>query len=344
MKVFVAGGTGIIGRRAVRLLVAGGHEVTAMSRSESKDAMLRELGAKPVRCDLFDPASLIRAVAGHEVVINLATNIPPIDKAFKRAAWATNDRIRTEGSANLVDAALSAGSDRFIQESITFPYSDCGADWIDERVDLRPSPATRTTLDAEASARRFAEAGGSAVVLRFGAFYAPDASHTKSSIQMVHKNLAPVLGPRSAYQSSVHADDAAAAVVAALAAPTGTYNVVDDEPLTRAEVITIMARAAQRTHLRRLPGWLMTLLGGATARLLMRSQRVSNSAFREATGWQPHHRSMRTGWPAVYAAAVGVSAVVETGGMPVRGSSKPGRPGDHGTVRQTKGSRRRVSS
>jgi nucleoside-diphosphate-sugar epimerase len=296
MKVFVAGATGVIGKRAVEQLVAAGHQVTAVARSAEKAAQLWSLGATPVAASLFDPASLRRAVAGHDVVVNLATHIPSIAGAAKPGAWSENDRIRTEGSANLVDAALAAGASRYIQESIVFTYPDSGDAWIDaESTPIEPTPMIQAVQAAEAAAARFTASGGSGVVLRFAMFYAPDASHTQSMVGAARKGAAFVAGKPSAYQPMIHADDAAAAVVAALDVPAGTYDVVDDEPLTKAEVGEVFGGRF------RFPGTL-ALLGGSQTSPLTRSQRVSNRRFKEATGWAPRYRSFREGLPAVLAA------------------------------------------
>src|SRR4051812_44368787 len=103
MKIFLAGGTGVIGRRALALLVGAGHDVSVLTRSEAKAAAVRSAGATPVAASLFDRASLVAAFAGHDAVVNLTTHIPPLSKAARASAWKENDRIRTEGSANVVD-------------------------------------------------------------------------------------------------------------------------------------------------------------------------------------------------------------------------------------------------
>jgi 2-alkyl-3-oxoalkanoate reductase len=128
MKVFVAGATGVLGRRAVAGLVRSGHEVSALVRSDAKAGQVVAAGAAPVRCSLFDPDGLRSAMAGHDAVINLATHIPPVTAAARAPAWAENDRVRTVGSRNLVDAALVAGVGRYVQESIAFLYADGGDD------------------------------------------------------------------------------------------------------------------------------------------------------------------------------------------------------------------------
>src|SRR6478735_4710910 len=131
MRVFVAGSTGVVGRRAVVALVAAGHEVTALVRSPEKAALARTLGATPVEGSLFDPDALRAAVAGHDAVCNLATHIPPLTRAANPGAWAENTRIRSEGSGNLVDAALAAGATVYVQESIAFLYGDHRDEWVD---------------------------------------------------------------------------------------------------------------------------------------------------------------------------------------------------------------------
>src|ERR1700722_3681231 len=120
MKIFVAGATGVVGSRAVPLLLHAGHRVTALARTAERAKSLQEAGATPVTVSLFETQPLIDAVAGHDAVINLATHIPDLARAARSSAWAENDRIRTEGSRNLVDAALAAGASRYVQESVCF--------------------------------------------------------------------------------------------------------------------------------------------------------------------------------------------------------------------------------
>jgi len=129
MNIFVAGATGVVGGRAVVELLATGARVTAIARSAQKRAELERLGATPTQVDLFDHDGLMTAVAGHDVVCNLATAIPTGPGAAEPAAWAVNDRIRREGVRNLVDAAIEAGAVRFVQESIVLLYAD-GGDWL----------------------------------------------------------------------------------------------------------------------------------------------------------------------------------------------------------------------
>jgi nucleoside-diphosphate-sugar epimerase len=236
-------------------------------------------------------------VAGHDAVINLATKIPPPSRAAFPSAWAESHRLRTEASAVLAQAALDAGVPRLLQESIAFMYPDRGEKWIDEDVPLDPPELARGNVAAEAAGAGFAAAGGTAVVLRFGQFYAPESVHTLYMRRMARRRLPALPGPRSAYAPAIAADDAASAVVAALHVPGGTWNVTDDRPLTRMEFHSALAD---------LLGVKPPLLTGTTilglhpyAAFYLRSQRVSNQRFAAATGWSPRHPDAASGWRAM---------------------------------------------
>src|SRR5262249_31613478 len=174
MRIFVAGATGVVGRRAVALLIAAGHPVTASGRNPDKLKTLVRRGAAAVNVDLFDASAVRRAVADHDVVINLATSIPTTSRLFLPGAWRETDRLRENASRILAEAAIGAGAQRFIQESYAPTYPDHGAEWIDETMPISPSRYNRTVIDAEASAQAVTRSGRAGVVLRFGAFYGPD--------------------------------------------------------------------------------------------------------------------------------------------------------------------------
>jgi len=296
MRVFITGATGVIGRRVVPLLVDAGHSVTAVARSDAKRAALAKAGATPIGLDLFDRAAVERAVAGHQTIINLATHMPPsMTRMMLPWSWRENDHIRREGSAILADAAIRNGVERFIQESFAPAYPDRGAEWVTEETPLAPTKYNRSLLDAEASAHRVTRAGRTGVVLRFAAFYGPDAFTLHEMANMVRKGWSPLPGEPDAYIASVSHDDAAAAVVAALDVPAGIYNVSDDEPVTRREFNDVFASAVGVRSPRSLPRLVVKLLG-SIGELGSRSIRVSNSRLR-ATGWRPATRSVRDGLP-----------------------------------------------
>lgn len=301
MKVFVTGGTGAIGTHAVPALIAAGHEVSALARTQSKAAALAAQGARPVIVSLFDRAALASEFAGHDAVANLATALPSTLRFASRRAWKPNVRVRAAGSATVVDAALDAGVSRVIQESVAMLYHDHGTQWVDETAPVDAYPIARSNLAAESSAQRFADSGGIAVVLRFGVFLGPGASHSELMLAHARRHIAAVLGPPNSYLPSIHLSDAATAVVAALTAPAGTYNIVDDEPLTKREYADALTTAAGRNAWIRGPGR-AALLAGNRLTSLTRSLRVSNTAFRDATGWAPEYPSAREGWAATAAA------------------------------------------
>lgn len=293
MKVFVAGATGVLGRRLVPLLVAAGHDVTAIARNDAGRTTVEAAGARPVAVSLFDVDALRTVVAGHDAVINVATRIPTGPSAARLSAWRENDRIRREGSANLVDAAVHAGAGRYVQESITFVYDDHGDEWIREDGRLRLEFQLHSAVDAEAQAARFTQAGGQGLALRFGLFMDESSAHFRDQVAMLRKGQAPAFGSPAAYQASVMVDDAAAAVVAALGAPAGLYNVTEDEPLTRRDHYSAAAAALGLDAPKFLPEALGKL---PRVRVLARSQRVANGAFKAATGWAPRFPSAREAW------------------------------------------------
>ena len=294
MNVFVAGATGVLGRRAVARLNGHGADVTGVARTAEKQAELVGLGATPVAVSLFDPDALTQAVAGHDVVINLATAIPSGERMAVSAAWEDNHRIRREGSRNLVDAALAAGAHRYVQESIAILYADGGEELLDESAPVAPTSITASAIEAETQAARFAEHGGTGVALRFGYFYGPDSAHITEAIDAARAGRPVEFGPPSAYRPAVTTDDAAIAVVAALGAPTGIYNVADDQPLRRAEHVDALSSALGLV----VPPPLDVPFPPDFA-MSMWSQRVSNQRFKAVTGWRPRYPSAWEGWPQV---------------------------------------------
>ena len=296
MKVFVTGGTGAIGRPTVSALVKAGHSVHALVRSDEKAELIRSLGATPVSVSLFNVDELTSVLSGHEAVVNLATAIPPNSKFMNTSAWERNDRIRIEGSANLVDAALASGVQRFVQESVVMLYSDGGDAWLDETAPTDQFPMARGNHAAEANTHRFTNAGGTGVVLRFGWFYGHGATHSEEFLELARKwGICIQFGRASSYLSSTQVDDGGRAVVAALAAQAGLYNACDDEPITKRDYANAIATAVGIRNPIRAPGRLAHVLGNKTTSLT-RSVRASNRLLKEATDWKPLYPSAREGW------------------------------------------------
>jgi nucleoside-diphosphate-sugar epimerase len=279
MRVFVTGGTGAIGGHTVPALVAAGHEVTALARNDTKASVLASQGATPVQVSLFDPGGLTKAFDGHDAVVNMATALPSPQRFILESAWTECQRIRAEGSATVLDAALAAVVPRLVQESVAMIYHDGGDHWINEESPVDHYPIASGNHAAETSARRFAESGSDAVILRFGLFYGPGAAHSEQIMAMARHHIAFQAGRRDAYMSSIHLSDAANAVVAALECPGGTYNIVDDDPVTKKQNAQAMAEAVDTKTWITGPGRLAIVLGDRTTSMT-RSLRVSNGRFR----------------------------------------------------------------
>jgi nucleoside-diphosphate-sugar epimerase len=295
MRVLITGSTGVIGRLAVPLLLRNGHRVTAVGRSTKRLESLGRLGASTVALDLFDRDAVGRAIASHDAVINLATHIPPPGLGtFLRSAWRENDRIRTQASALLAEAARAAGVSIFIQESFAPIYPDSWDRWITEATPLNPVRYNRSVLDAERSAERFAGEGGRGIALRFAFFYGAGDPFTQTVLSSVRRGWLPVFGDADGYFSTVSHENAASAVVAALHAPSGVYNVVDSDPLTRRQLGDMVAGLIGVAAPKVPPRWVAKLFGGV-GEMLARSLRISNRKLMKA-GWTPRYASARESW------------------------------------------------
>ena len=289
-EIVITGSTGVIGRRAVREVLAAGHRVTGVTRSASGRERLESLGASAVEADVFDEASLRRAFDGVDAVINLLTHVPRADRMADPSAWAENDRVRTEASAAIARAAQAAGVHRLVQESIAFVYADGGDAWLDEDAPVAGGGVTTTALTAERNARELF--GGDSVVLRFGLFMGPESGSTKAALEAARAGASIAPGSPGAYRPTVWLDDAGAAIAAALRAPAGTYNVADTEPSTNGEMDAALAAAVGVDALPPRP---------PQDGPLGRSQRVLNRRLREATGWAPRVRAGTETWARVAA-------------------------------------------
>ena len=305
MKIFVAGGTGVLGRASLKALVEAGHQVRATARSQEKAEIVRELGAEPVQVDLYDPKEVRQAVSGSEAILRLTTKIPTIAKMRNRGAWEETNLLRTEGARILVDAGVAEGAQVYVHESVTFVYADAGTQWIteDAPTDDGESKVLRSALDGEKEAARFSESGGRGIVLRFGGFYGAESNLTADMISMMRRRLLVQPGPGGHYVSSIYIPDAGAAVLASLNLPAGTYNVADENPVSFKDYLTTLADAVQAPKPFRFPGALgKVTFGGGVWSYLSRSQRVSNARFKKASGWKPSVASVAEGWPIVAAA------------------------------------------
>jgi nucleoside-diphosphate-sugar epimerase len=307
MRIFLAGASGVIGRQLVALLVADGHEVTGTTRTPSKLPDLRAAGAEGVVVDALDASSVSSAVsaARPEAVIHQLTALPQrIDPRKIGRDFALNDRLRSEGTRILIDAAAAAGASRIVAQSIAFAYAPGPPGTIhDESDPLISEPPADFRRSAEAIAeleRTVLGAGG--LALRYGYFYGPGTaiSAAGSLGREVTRRRLPIVGAGRGVWSFIHIADAARATVAALSRGTaGAYNVVDDEPAPLGEWLPFYAEALGAKPPRRLPAWLVRLVvGGEMTDAALTMRGAANAKAKRELGWQPAFPSWREGFPA----------------------------------------------
>ncbi len=299
MKLLMLGATGVAGSSAMTHLVADGHDVTAHARSAQKADVVRVADCRPVLGDADDPVVLRSWLTGMEALVDLRVRIPTPGRLMLPGAWRDYVHLRSTAAGVAVDAALDAGVQRVVRDTITMVYADGGEAVLDEASPVEAFGPLAANVVAEGHVDRFtAAAGGVGVVLRFGEFYGPADAGSALTVRAARYGRSLVMGRRQAWSSALHTDDAGSAIAAALRVPSGTYNVVDDEPLRRGELLAVLAGAVGRKRVRGAPGVAVTL-GGLPARALARSQRVSAERFAAASGWRPAVPSRRQGWPAV---------------------------------------------
>jgi nucleoside-diphosphate-sugar epimerase len=298
MRVFIAGATGVLGRRVVRQLTGRGHRVVGLARDEKGRQTIERLGGEAVVADIFDAEGLAAAVREADVVIHAATAIPAKVTSGPEA-WEMNDRLRREGTRALTEAAARVGAKTYVQQSVVWVARPADDSFFDERTEVqRPDPLYQSAFDGE---RLAAEAGArhgfAAAVLRCGGFYAPDAHHTRLFAEGLLRRRLPLLGAGEAVSANIHADDAAGAFVAvAEAGRPGLWHVTDDEPATIREMLFELARRLGAPAPRRLPLWLARLfVWKGVIEFFTRSTRTSNRLFREEVGWSPRFKSFGAG-------------------------------------------------
>jgi nucleoside-diphosphate-sugar epimerase len=308
MNVFVAGATGALGRRLVPLLVAGGHRVVAMTRSPAKAEGLRAAGAEPVVADALDRDAVLAAVgdARPEVVVHQLTALADMTD-FRRfdEGFAATNRLRTEGTDHLIEAARAAGARRLVAQSFAgWPFARVGGPVKTEDDPLDPDPpaAVRRTLDAirPLEAAVLGAEGLERVVLRYGGFYGPGTSAGAGGfiVEDLRRRRFPIIGAGTGVWSFIHIDDAASATAAAVerGAP-GIYQIVDDDPAPVSAWLPALAEAVGARPPRRLPIWVARLVAGEHGVVLMTEARgAANAKAKRELGWRPAYPSWRQGF------------------------------------------------
>jgi nucleoside-diphosphate-sugar epimerase len=309
MRVFVAGATGAMGKQLVPRLVEAGHRVIGMTRTDSKQGELWDLGAEPIVADALDPDQVADAVARThpEVIIHQLTAISKFDTRHFDREFALTNRLRTEGTDHLLSAGRAVGVRRFIAQSYAaWPYARTGGPIKSEDDPLDPTPP-KEMRESLAAIRHLEEAVLAAdwtdgIVLRYGAFYGPGTSMSPGgeSFEIVRKRKFPVVGDGQGIWSFVHIADAAEATVAAVErGEPGIYNVVDDEPAPVAEWLPALAEKLGAPKPWRVPKFVGRVMAGEAGAVMMTEIRgASNAKAKRELGWAPGHASWREGFAA----------------------------------------------
>jgi 2-alkyl-3-oxoalkanoate reductase len=297
MKVFIAGASGVLGRRLIVQFRARGHEVVGLTRSEENEKVVRSMGAESRRADLFDTTSLTRAAEGAEVVIHAATSIPAGPK-IAPADWKLNDRIRREGTQALARCAGEVGARLYIQQSIVWVARPPDDSFYDEQSPAHPDRLTQSSLDGERiAAETGAAAGFGVAVLRCGFFYAHDSAQIRMLGAGLRQHRIPLVGSGTCVMAMIHADDAASAFVStAEAGRGGLWHVVDDRPPTTREFLFTFAEKLGAPTPGHVPEWVARLAAGRdTVAFFTRSNRTSNARIKADVGWNPLYRTIHEG-------------------------------------------------
>ena len=299
MRVFVAGGSGVLGRRLVPQLVARGHQVTATTTGRAKLGLLQQLGAEGVVMDGLDAAAVGEAVAAAkpDVVVNQMTalseahsgkpNLRKPDRFF-----AGTNRLRSEGNDHLLAAADATGVPHFVAQGHASMNGVRAGGWVKTEEDplelLEGTKAVNHMEDAVVAA------GGA--VLRYGGFYGPGANDDQ--VELVRKRMFPLIGGGTGYFSWVHVDDAASATVLAVEQQArGVFNIVDDEPAPVSEWLPYLAGCVGAKPPRRIPRWVARLLAGEMAvGMVTEGRAFSNAKAKRELGWELHFPSWRQGF------------------------------------------------
>jgi nucleoside-diphosphate-sugar epimerase len=305
VRVFVAGGTGVVGRRLVPQLVARGHRVTATTTGPAKLGLLEQLGAEAVVMDGLDAVSVgeVVAAAQPDAIVHQMTAISPghagkPDMKHMDRWFAPTIRLRTEGTDHLLAAAEAAGVPHFVAQSYASWNGIREGGWVKTEEDPL-DPEAGTAAQAVMEAIRYLEdavLGAGGAVLRYGGLYGPGA--TDDQVELVRKRQFPVVGSGAGYSSWVHLDDAASATVLAVEQKVrGVFSIVDDEPAPAREWLPYLAACAGAKRPMRVPRWLARLLAGEVAVTMMTEGRgFSNAKAKRELGWQLRYPSWRQGF------------------------------------------------
>jgi 2-alkyl-3-oxoalkanoate reductase len=301
MNVFVAGASGTIGVPLVRALIAAGHQVTAMTRSPQKMPRLRAIGATPVLADALDAEAVTRVIvqARPDVVIHQLTALPKAGVRSAEDLEATN-RLRIEGTRNLIAAAVAAKAKRIVGASFVLSL----AAQADPSGKPDAAAAAINSLESQIiDASRAGQIEG--IVLRYGLWYGPDTPSTQQMIALAKRRMLPTVRGDRSLLPVLHLDDAVSAAVAAVdhGRPGSVYDIVDDEPVSMAEIVRELANRVGAPRPFAVPSWIPRLLSPYMARITSVRLPLSNAKARADLGWRPAYPTMRDGLSTMSSAA-----------------------------------------
>lgn len=302
MKVYIAGATGVLGRRLVAQFSDQSHEVIGLVRDPDGDSVVRENGGTPVRGDVMDKETLWDGAADADVIVHAASTFPTKTKTSAED-WKQNDQVRLTGARNLLDVASEVDADQFMVHSVVWAVRNKDGSEIDEESSPNPDRTTESAIEIENLTRQAAQRDDfNATILRYGWFYGPDSGQTRQIGENLVAEDLPVIGSGMLGRgettiSLIHTIDAARAMVAAAEANLdGLYHVVDDQPVTTTEFFTEFADQLNVSEPGKVPPWLAKMfVGKDMVRFMTNSFPTSNERFKEVTDWEPRYPTYRDG-------------------------------------------------
>ncbi|WP_135826540.1 NAD-dependent epimerase/dehydratase family protein [Halorussus ruber] len=306
MKIFVAGATGVLGRRLVEQFNTNGHDVVGLTRDEEGDRIVSSQGGTPHRGDVTDYESLVGGAEEADVVIHAATAIPTAQKPTAED-WEQNDRIRIEGAKNLTRVAAEVDANQYVQPSVVWVARQPDGSKFDESADPNPDRTTKSALEAESIVETAGEEHGfDTAILRYGWFYGPESAQIRNIAENLVSGDMPIvggglLGRKDATVSCIHVEDAASALVTAVESDaSGLWHVVDEEPVAVESFLKQFASELNADDPSRIPGWLARFfIGKDNVRFFTNSMPTTNRAFKREFDWEPTYPTYRDGVEAV---------------------------------------------
>ena len=301
MKILLIGGTGVLGRCFCKRYQRK-EDITAIVRNPEKGRVLKDLGVNVVPGSILNPASLKENLLDQDVVLNFASAIPRKNRSTARD-WETNDQLRVQGTANLLEA-IGTKSVFYCQAGIAFLYGDHGDAWVDESSPVYPNGITRSAEKMECLFREFPHNSMRGVSFRFAAFYHPEAWHTQFMIHELRKRRVPILGDGSFYWNLIHGDDAASAVISVLENKDRVQgreivNVADGQPVQSKEMLIYLADLLKVHAPTRIPQFVAKIVLGEDSFEVLTASYRCNIEKIQAFGWHPQYASYREGFGSV---------------------------------------------